>query len=64
MSNEEFDRRMEFIIEQQAKFASDTLQLREAQAETRQIVAQTSRLWLVPAKLWLRPARLWLRPPK
>ncbi|HYN23431.1 MAG TPA: hypothetical protein VES69_00125 [Pyrinomonadaceae bacterium] len=42
MSNEELDRRMEFIIEQQAQFASDILQLREAQAETEQIVARTS----------------------
>ncbi len=42
MSNEELDRRIEFIIEQQAQFASDILQLREAQAQTEQIVAQTS----------------------
>ncbi len=42
MSNEELDRRMEFIIEQKAQFASDILQLREAQAETEQIVARTS----------------------
>lgn len=44
MSNEEFDRRMAFIIEQQAQFASDILQLREAQAQTEQIVAQTSQI--------------------
>lgn len=42
MSNEELDRRIEFIIEQQAQFASDIMQLREAQAQTEQIVAQTS----------------------
>ncbi|MBA3256297.1 MAG: hypothetical protein H0T64_06570 [Pyrinomonadaceae bacterium] len=42
MSNEELDRRIEFIIEQQAQFASDILQLREAQTQTEQIVAQTS----------------------
>jgi hypothetical protein len=42
MSNEELDRRIEFIIEQQAQFASDIIQLREAQARTEQIVANTS----------------------
>lgn len=42
MSNEELDRRIEFIIEQQAQFASDIIQLREAQAQTAQIAAQTS----------------------
>ncbi|CAN5588138.1 hypothetical protein BH20ACI3_BH20ACI3_41230 [soil metagenome] len=44
MSNEELDRRIEFIIEQQAQFASDILQLREAQAQTEQIAAQTSQI--------------------
>jgi hypothetical protein len=38
MSNEEFEKRMEFILEQQAQFASDIQQLREVQAETNQIV--------------------------
>jgi hypothetical protein len=42
MSNEEFDRRIEFIIEQQAQFASDIIQLRQAQSQTAQIAAQTS----------------------
>ncbi len=41
MSNEEFERRMEFIIEQQAQFASDMQQLREAQAHTEQVLSQT-----------------------
>ena len=46
MTNEEFERRMEFIIEHQAQFVSDVQQLqggirqlREAQARTEQIVA-------------------------
>lgn len=44
MSNEELDRRIAFIIEQQAQFASDILQLREAQAQTEQIVARTGEI--------------------
>ena len=42
MNNEEFDRKMAFIVEQQAQFASDIQQLREAQAQTDQIVAHTA----------------------
>ena len=38
MTNEEFDRRAEFIVEQQAQFATDIQQLREAQAQTDQLV--------------------------
>jgi ABC-type transporter Mla subunit MlaD len=38
MNNEEFEKRMEFILEQQAQFASDIQQLREAQAQTEQLV--------------------------
>ena len=41
MSNEELERRMTFIVEQQAQFASDIQQLRESQAQTDQAVAQT-----------------------
>lgn len=40
MSNEEVERRIAFIIEQQAKFASDIQQLREVQGQTEQIVAR------------------------
>lgn len=40
MSNEELEKRMAFIIEQQAQFASDIQQLRELQAQTEQIVAR------------------------
>jgi len=49
MNNEEFDRRMAFIMEQQAQFASDIQQLQESQvqlqasqAQTDQVVAQTA----------------------
>jgi predicted anti-sigma-YlaC factor YlaD len=38
MTNEEFDRRMEFILEQQAQFASDTQQLRESQVQTELLI--------------------------
>src|SRR5215813_2958084 len=40
MNNEEFDRKMAFIVEQQARFASDIQQLQESQARTDQVVAQ------------------------
>ena len=38
MTNEEFDRRIDFILGQQAQFATDIQQLREAQAQTDQVV--------------------------
>jgi hypothetical protein len=41
MSNEEVDRRMAFVIEQQVQFASDIQQLREAQLELHATQAQT-----------------------
>ena len=41
MTNEEFERRMEFIVEQQARFASDIQQLQEAQARTEQALGRT-----------------------
>lgn len=44
MSNEEFERKMEFIVEQQAQFASDIQQLREAQARTEQVVAHSGEI--------------------
>jgi hypothetical protein len=40
MNNEEFEKRMEFIIQQQAQFAVDIQQLREVQAQTESIVAR------------------------
>lgn len=42
MNKEEFERTMAFIVEQQAQFASDIQQLRQAQAQTEQIVAHTA----------------------
>jgi hypothetical protein len=48
MSNEEFQKKMEFIVEHQAQFTSDIQQLRESQSElqaaqvrTEQVVVQT-----------------------
>jgi hypothetical protein len=43
-TNEEFERKMSFIVEQQAQFASDIQQLRESQTETNQVVAQTGEI--------------------
>lgn len=40
MNNEEFERRMEFFLEQQAQFATDIQLLREAQAQTDSVVAR------------------------
>lgn len=44
MNNEEIERKMNFIVEQQAQFASDIQQLQESQARTEQVVAHTSEL--------------------
>ena len=44
MTNEEFDRKMAFIVEQQAQFASDIQRLQESQARTDQVVAQTGEI--------------------
>ena len=40
MNNAEFDRKMAFIVEQQAQFASDIQQLQESQAQTAETVGQ------------------------
>ena len=42
MSNEEWERKMNFIVEQQAQFSVDIQLLREAQKQTEQIVAETT----------------------
>ena len=42
MNSEEFDRKMAFIVEKQAQFASDIQQLQESQTRTDQVVAQTA----------------------
>lgn len=44
MSNEEFEKKMEFIVEQQAQFSSDIQQLRQAQANTGEVIAQTGEI--------------------
>lgn len=41
MTNEEFEKRMEFLLEQQAQFSADMHQLGEAQGRTEQVVTQT-----------------------
>lgn len=55
MTNEELEKTKEFILQQQAQFASDILQLREAQSQTDRAVAQTE---LVVAKTGEIVARL------
>lgn len=46
MSNEEVDRRIAFIIEQQAQFASDIQQLRQVQVQTEHVVARLASVTL------------------
>ena len=41
-NNEEIERKMNFIVEQQAQFAADIQQLQESQVRTEQVVAQTA----------------------
>jgi hypothetical protein len=40
MSNEEFDRKMAFIVDQQAQFAADIQQLQAAQQQTENVVGR------------------------
>ena len=40
MNNEEFERKMSFIVEQQAQFAADMQQMRELQAQTENVVGR------------------------
>ena len=40
MSNEEFERKMAFIVEQQAQFAADMQQLQATQAQTENVVGR------------------------
>lgn len=44
MSNEEYEKRMEFIVEQQAQFSIDIHKLRESQAELRSAQARTEQV--------------------
>ncbi|HXK39323.1 MAG TPA: hypothetical protein VJ837_00620 [Candidatus Paceibacterota bacterium] len=50
MHNEEIERKMNFIVEQQAQFASDIQQLQDSQAQTEKVVAQTSKTVAVTAE--------------
>ena len=40
MNNEEFERKMSFIVEQQVQFAADIQQMRELQAQTENLVGR------------------------
>ena len=42
MNNDEIERKMHFIVEQQAQFAADIQQLQESQTRTEQVVAHTA----------------------
>jgi hypothetical protein len=42
--NQEIEKRMAFIVEQQAQFSVDIQQLRESQARTDQVLAQTGEI--------------------
>jgi len=44
VSNEEFEKRMEFLVEHQAQFTVDIQQLREAQSRTEGVVVQTGEI--------------------
>jgi len=44
MNNEEFNRKMAFIVRQQAQFASDIHQLQTSQAKTEQALAHTAEI--------------------
>ena len=46
MNNEEFEKRMEFILEQQAQFSADIQQLREVQAQTESVLARLANVTL------------------
>jgi hypothetical protein len=46
MSNEELERKMAFIVEQQAQFTSDIQQLREVQAQTERLVGRLASVTL------------------
>ena len=46
MNNEEFERKMSFIVEQQAQFAADIQQMRELQAQTENVVGRLAQATL------------------
>lgn len=54
MTNEEFEKQKEFILEQQAQFAVGMQQLREAQAQTEIVVARIRKIVARPANRILK----------
>jgi hypothetical protein len=46
MDNEEFERKMSFIVEQQTQFAADIQQMRELQAQTENVVGRLAQATL------------------
>jgi hypothetical protein len=46
MNNEEFERKMSFIVEQQAQFAADIQQLQESQVQTDKVVNRLAKATL------------------
>jgi len=46
MNNEEFERKMSFMVEQQAQFAADIQQMRELQAQTENVVGRLAQATL------------------
>jgi hypothetical protein len=44
MTNEEFEKKRDFILEQQAQFAAGMRRLREVQIQTKQIVTETEEI--------------------
>ena len=46
MNNEEFERKMSFMVEQQAQFAADIEQMRELQAQTENVVGRLAQATL------------------
>jgi hypothetical protein len=60
MTNEEFEKRSDFILEQQAQFATDIQQLRETQAELQAAQARTEQVVVQTGEIVARLANLTL----
>ena len=58
MTNEEFENRKRFLLEQRAQFAADMGQLREAQAQTERVVDQIGEIVARPANRILRASKV------
>ncbi|HEV8134463.1 MAG TPA: hypothetical protein VGP85_07300 [Pyrinomonadaceae bacterium] len=59
MNNEDIERKMNFIVEQQAQFASDIQQLQESQSRTEQVVARNVEAVTYTLRQWPRRLRVW-----